>query len=202
MYFVNPNKQQLIKHLCNYDFNNLKSNHIFNYTFDKITDQFLILNDIKNHYTINNGIYLKDLIIKQSENIDFSYEEEIIKNNDIKNISLYIENHEYDSFKYILNKYKIENINIFLDIHNFFDLINIYNVKNIYGIIYFPLKLDTIKSKNSKLTDIEYFNKNKNELLNILIQKEINYNLNNFKIIFVNLKTFKNKNYIFIFIDN
>lgn len=201
MYFVNPQKQQLIKFLCNYDFNNLMNNHIFNYTFDNISNKFLILNNIKNFYTINDGIYLNDFFIKDSEDIDFSYEEEIIKNNNIKDISLYIENHEYNSFKYILNKYTIENVNIFLNIHNFFDLINNYDIKKIYGIIYFPLCLNNIKSKNSKLTDIEFFNKNKNELLNVLIQKEINYDLSNL-IKLVNLKTIKNKNYIFIFINN
>ena len=201
MYFVNPQKQQLIKFLCNYDFNNLMNNHIFNYTFDNVSNNFLILNNIKNFYTINDGIYLNDFFIKDPENIDFSYEEEIIKNNNIKDISLYIENHEYNSFKYILNKYTIENVNIFLNIHNFFDLINNYDIKKIYGIIYFPLCLNNIKSKNSKLTDIEFFNKNKNELLNVLIQKEINYDLSNL-IKLVKLKTFKDKNYIFIFINN
>ena len=201
MYFVNPQKQQLIKFLCNYDFNNLMNNHIFNYTFDNISNKFLILNNIKNFYTINDGIYLNDFFIKDSEDIDFSYEEEIIKNNNIKDISLYIEDHEYNSFKHILNEYTIENINIFLNINNFFDLINNYDIKKIYGIIYFPLCLNNIKSKNSKLTDIEFFNKNKNELLNVLIQKEINYDLSNL-IKLVNLKTIKNKNYIFIFINN
>ena len=148
MYFVNPQKQQLIKFLCNYDFNNLMNNHIFNYTFDNISNKFLILNNIKNFYTINDGIYLNDFFIKDSEDIYFSYEEEIIKNNNIKDISLYIEDHEYNSFKHILNEYTIENINIFLNIHNFFDLINNYDIKKIYFIIYFILCLNNIKSKN------------------------------------------------------
>jgi hypothetical protein len=187
MIFVNPNKRNIIQNLCFNEYSNLKSYNRQDYTFENnykndsnkndSKDSLLIINDITNFYRINNNIYINNFQIKNEMDLNFE-NYNTIDNIDDKNIILYIEDHEYKSFKKFIDNKIINNntvnnitfINMFLSIQNFFDMIN-YNIKY-RGIVYLPLNLKGIKSTNSKLTDKEFFIKNKDKILTTIFENE------------------------------